>query len=131
MPKTLAVVLTTLLASSTAFSHHSFMAEFDYRKPVTVEGVVTRIEWINPHTFFHLDVMDDRGKVVSWALQTGSPSALVMRGWNRETIKVGDHVKVYGYQAKVKPTLAAARSVMLPDGRTVFGGQTDDGGPVK
>jgi len=131
MPKTLTVVLVTLFASSTTFAHHSFMAEFDQRAPVTLEGAVTRIDWINPHIFFYIDVKDNKGKIVSWTLETGSPNALMNRGWTRDTMKVGDRVKVYGYRAKEKPTVAAARSVTFPDGRTLFGGQMDDGGPVK
>jgi Family of unknown function (DUF6152) len=131
MSKTLTIVLVALFGSSTTFGHHSFMAEFDQRAPVTLDGVVTGIDWINPHIFFYIDVKNDKGKIVRWALETGSPNALMNRGWTRDTMKVGDHVKVYGYRAKEKPALAAARSVTFPDGRTLFGGQTDDGGPVK
>ena len=78
-----------------------------------------------------MDVKDNAGKTVKWALETGSPSVLIARGWTRDTLKVGDRVKVYGYSAKDKETLAAARSLVLKDGRTLFGGQTDDGGPPK
>ena len=112
-------------------AHHSFMAEFDQRKPVTLEGVVTKVEWINPHTYFYVDVKDTSGKLAKWVLETGSPSVLIERGWTRETMRVGDHVSVLGYRAKNRDKLAAARSVTLADGRTLFGGQTDDGGPPK
>jgi hypothetical protein len=112
-------------------AHHSFMAEFDQRTPVVVEGVVTNVEWINPHTYFYMDVKEPNGQTVKWALETGSPSVLIARGWKRDTMKPGDHVKVYAYRAKEKPNLAAARSVTFSNGRTLFGGQTDDGGPVK
>jgi len=122
---------SALLPAALVSAHHSFMAEFDQRKPVTLEGVVTSVEWINPHSYFYLDVKDKSGKTVKWVLETGSPSALLSRGWARDTIKVGDTVKVYAYRAKDKDTLAAARSVMLKNGRTLFGGQTDDGGPTK
>jgi len=120
-----------VLAVGPLWAHHSFMAEFDQREPVTLDGVVTKIEWINPHTVFYLDVKDDAGKAVNWVLQTGSPSALIARGWTRSSMKLGDHVTVHGYRAKERANLAAARSVTLADGRTLFGGQTDDGGPAK
>jgi hypothetical protein len=117
------------LASMPMLAHHSFMAEFDQKQPVTVEGVVTAINWQNPHTFFYVDVRDGNGKTVSWALETGSPNSLLVRGWTRETMKQGDRVSVRGYRAKDGSKLAAARSVTLADGRTLFGGQMDDGGP--
>ncbi len=120
-----------LLAVTSAFAHHSFLAEFDYRSPVTLEGIVKRVEWVNPHTYCDVDVKDQSGKAATWTLETGSPGSLASRGWTRDTIKVGDYVKVYAYQAKDKSSLAAARSVILKDGRKFFGGQTDDGGPEK
>jgi hypothetical protein len=120
-----------MLAALPLLAHHSFMAEFDQREPVTLDGIVTKIEWINPHTVFYLDVKEAGGRTVNWALQTGSPSALISRGWTRSSMQLGDHVTVHGYRAKERATLAAARSVTLADGRTVFGGQTDDGGPAK
>ena len=122
-------VVAGLVMVAPAVAHHSFMAEFDQREPVTLDGVVTKVEWINPHTFFYLEVKGESGQTVTWALQTGSPSALISRGWTRSAMKPGDHVTVYGYRAKERANLAAARSVRLADGRTVFGGQTDDGGP--
>jgi hypothetical protein len=106
------------------------MAEFDQQQPVTLTGTVTKVEWINPHTMFYVDVKDSSGRTVNWALETGSPSALVSRGWTRNSMNAGDRVTVHGYRAKDRPNLAAARSVNMPDGRVLFGGQTDDGGPV-
>jgi hypothetical protein len=119
------------LASMPMLAHHSFMAEFDQKQPVTMEGVVTDVKWQNPHTFFYVDVRDGNGKTVNWALETGSPNSLMLRGWTRETMKHGDHVSVRAYRAKADSKLAAARSVTLPDGRTLFGGQMDDGGPER
>ena len=125
------LVAAGLLVTASAFAHHSFMAEFDQREPVTLEGVVTKVDWINPHTFFYIDVKDQSGHTVNWVLETGSPSVLMIRGWTRDTMKLGDRITVYGYRAKSKAKLAAARSVTFADGKTLFGGQTDDGGPPR
>jgi Family of unknown function (DUF6152) len=119
------------MVSAPLLAHHSFMAEFDEKQPVNVEGVVTDVKWQNPHTFFTVEAKDGKGKKASWILETGSPNALILRGWTRETMKLGDHVSVRGYRAKAGSNLVAARSVTLADGRTIFGGQTDDGGPTQ
>lgn len=120
-----------LLTAMPTLAHHAFMAEFDQNQPLTMEGVVTAIKWQNPHTFFYVDVKGQNGKTVNWEMETGSPNSLRVRNWTKETLKPGDHVFVRGYRARTNPKLAAARSVTLPDGRTVFGGQMDDGGPTQ
>jgi len=120
-----------LLTAASASAHHSFLAEFDQRSPVTLEGTVKKVDWVNPHARFDIEVKDENGRIARWALETGSPGALMLRGWTRNTVKPGDHIKVYGYQARDKSSLAAARSVLLKDGRKFFGGQMDDGGPEK
>ena len=110
-------------------AHHSFAAEFDINKPVTLTGVVTKVEWMNPHARFYLDVKDENGNVVNWDLETGSPNGLLRRGWNRHSLKEGDVVTVQAYRAKDGTNMASARLVTLADGRKVFAGSAEDGGP--
>ena len=120
-----------LLGVAPLFAHHSFMAEFDKSKPVLIEGTVTEVDWINPHTLFYVDAKNEKGGTEHWILETGSPSVLIHRGWTKTTMKKGDHISVRAYLSKERHDKAAARSVTFPDGRTLFGGQTDDGGPMK
>jgi len=110
-------------------AHHSFAAAFDINKPVTLSGVVTKVEWMNPHARFYLDVKDENGNVVNWDLETGSPNGLLRRGWNRHSLKEGDVVTVQAYRAKDGTNMASARLVTLADGRKVFAGSAEDGGP--
>jgi hypothetical protein len=106
------VALCALLTATAALTaHHSFSSEYDAAKPVTLEGVVTKVEWMNPHVYFYLNVKDDTGKVTNWALEMGAPSGLQRQGWTRNTLAVGDTVKVEGSAARNGTKLANARNV--------------------
>jgi hypothetical protein len=126
-----AVAAGVALSSIPALAHHSFAAEYDRSKPVTLSGVVTKVEWMNPHARFYIDVKDDKGAVTNWQFELGSPNILIMQGWNRNSLKVGDSVSVHGFLAKDGTHLASASRVTLADGRKVFAGSSADGEPVK
>lgn len=110
-------------------AHHSFAAEFDASKAIRLTGVLTKVEWTNPHTYFYIDVKGEDGNVVKWGCEAGSPGALSRRGFKRGDLKLGDTVIVDGYRAKDGSNLVDARRVTLPDGRIVSGASAGDGGP--
>lgn len=112
------------------FAHHSFSSEYDGTKTFKVSGVVSKVEWTNPHVRFYVDVSEADGKVVTWNMELASPSALARNGWSSRTLKVGDKVTVDGYPGKVVETRGNARSVLLADGRSLFAGTADDSDPV-
>ena len=112
-----------------ALAHHSFAAEFDASKAIRLTGALTKIEWTNPHSYFYLDVKDEKGAVVNWGCEGAAPGALSRRGFKRGDIKLGDTLIVDGYRAKDGSHLIDARRVTLPDGRTIYGGTPGDGGP--
>ena len=101
------------LAATPALAHHAFSATFDANKPVKMTGVVTKIEWQNPHTWFYIDVKDETGKVTNWGMEMGSPNGLIRAGWTRSSLKVGDAVSVEGFQARDGSSLGNARVVIL------------------
>jgi DNA/RNA endonuclease YhcR with UshA esterase domain len=118
-----------LLAPSAALAHHSFSAEYDAKKPVTLKGTVTKVEWTNPHARFYVDVKDDSGNVTTWNLELASPNVLIRNGWTRHSLNVGDQVTVEGAQAKDGSQMANARSVVLADGKRVFAGNATEDAP--
>jgi hypothetical protein len=130
--KALALIAACLVTAAVpALAHHSFAAEYDNNKPLTMTGTVTKVEWMNPHARFYIDVKDQSGKVTNWEFELGSPNGLMRRGWTRNSLKEGDVVTVSGYHAKDGSNLGNARTVNLTDGRKVFAGSSDDGGPTQ
>ena len=125
----LGLVLLVVAASSRVLAHHSFAAEFDATKAIRLTGTLTKVEWTNPHTYFYLDVKDDKGEVVQWACESGAPGALSRRGFKRSLLKLGDTLIVDGYRAKNGANLMDARRVTLPDGQVLSGASAGDGGP--
>lgn len=109
----LAVTFGLFLGAPAARAHHSFAAEYDSKKPVTLKGIVTKVDWMNPHVYFYLDVTDESGKVTNWGLEMGPPNGLQRAGWTRNTMKVGDEVVVEGTLAKDGTNQANARSVTM------------------
>jgi hypothetical protein len=116
------LVLGLVVPVVSLFAHHSFAAEFDGNKQITLNGVVTKVDWVNPHAYIYVDVKGDDGTMVNWAIETGAPNALYRQGWRKDDLKTGDTVTLEAFLAKDGSHTAAARSVKLPDGRKVFAG---------
>jgi hypothetical protein len=120
-----------LLAAMPVLAHHSFAAEYDSTKPISLTGSVTKVEWMNPHARFYVDVKDEGGKVSNWEFELGSPNGLMRQGWTRSSMKIGDVVSVDGYVAKDGSKLGNARTIKTADGKKLFAGSTTDGGPTQ
>ena len=116
-------------AAMPVIAHHSFAAEFDAKKPVKLRGTVKKMEWINPHSWIHIDVKNDDGSVQTWMVEGGAPNALIRRGWNRDSLKPGTEILVEGFQAKDGATRANGRDITFPDGKKLFVGSSGTGAP--
>jgi hypothetical protein len=130
MPRLFAAAWLAMLAGGAPVAaHHSFAAEFDGQKPVTLRGTITKMEWTNPHAWLHIDVKGPDGKVVGWMIEGGAPNALLRRGWNRESVAAGTAIVVQGFRARDGSNRASGGDVTLPDGKKLFIGSTGTGAP--
>ena len=120
-----------ILAAAPVWAHHAFAAEFDAKKPIHLEGVVSKVELINPHSWIHVDVKDAKGAVTTWMVEAGSPNILLRRGLNKNSIPKGTPVIVEGFQSKDGSKRANGRDVTLPDGRKLFLGSSGTGAPYE
>ena len=124
-----AATAAILAANAPLIAHHAFSAEFDAKSPVTLKGPITKVEWINPHAWIHMDVKTPDGKVEQWMIEGGTPNTLFRRGVNKNSLPFGTAIVVDGYQAKDGTMKANGRDITLPDGRKLFIGSTGTGAP--
>jgi len=133
MRRTVAVIVAgmglLMMASAPAMAHHAFAAEFDAKKPIKLQGTVTKMEWINPHAWIHIDVKKPDGKIESWMIEGGTPNTLLRRGFTKNSLLPGTEILVDGYQAKDGSMRANGRDLTLPDGRKLFMGSSGTGAP--
>jgi hypothetical protein len=128
--KILAVVTTAAAMAIPVAAHHSFAAEYDGNAPITIEGTLKKVDWVNPHSWIHVDVKDASGKVTTWRCETAPPNGLIRRGWTKSSFKLGETVKVEGFKAKDgSPTMSASNATM--SGKRMFTGSSGDGSPVR
>jgi hypothetical protein len=128
---TVALACMLALMPPPAEGHHSFSAEYDGNKPITLKGTVKKMEWINPHAWIHLDVKNPDGTVTSWMIEGAAPNALIRRGWNRNSLQPGTEITVEGYLAKDGSKMANGREMTLPDGKRLFAGSSGTGAPYE
>jgi hypothetical protein len=118
-----------LLAAAAAFAHHSFAAEFDINRPIQLDGIVTKMEFSNPHSWLHIEVTTETGEKQEWMVEGGAPNALMRNGWNRNSVPPGIKVHVEGFQAKDRSFRASGREITLPGGQSLFMGQGGNAAP--
>ena len=131
MTRSIAVAALMVVGSAGALSaHHSFAAEFDANAPVTLKGTITRMEWINPHSWIHVDVKNADGSVTEWMVEGGTPNTLFRRGFTKDSLKAGTEIIVEGYRAKNGALRANGRDLILKDGKRLFLGSSGTGAPI-
>ncbi len=118
-----------VLCGAPLWAHHAFTAEFDAKRPIHLKGTVTKMEWINPHAWLHIDVKAADGSTTEWMIEAGTPNTLFRRGFTKESLKIGTEVVVDGYQARDGSNRGNGRDVTLPDGRKLFIGSSGTGAP--
>ena len=126
------VLITVIVAASVSpalRAHHSFAAEFDANQPVTLKGTVTKMDWVNPHTWIHLDVKNSDGTITKWMIEGGTPNTLVRRGFTKASLQAGTEITIEGYRAKNGANRANGADMILPDGRRLFMGSSGTGAP--
>jgi DNA/RNA endonuclease YhcR with UshA esterase domain len=129
--RSILALATALLASlaGPVSAHHSFAAEFDANQPVTLRGTITKLEWINPHSWLHVAVKNDDGTTTPWMIEGATPNTLLRRGFTRDTVKAGTEITIVGYRAKNGANRANGRDLVLPDGSRLFMGSPNTGAP--
>jgi hypothetical protein len=125
----IAVAILSFSATVSAWAHHAFAAEYDADKPFELTGILTKVEWVNPHSWIYVDVTGSDGKVTNWQFEFGAPNALVRRGLHKSDLAIGKEVHVKGYLAKSGQAVGNATSVTLPDGRNLYTGSSGTGAP--
>jgi hypothetical protein len=125
------VGLAALLGAGSLSAHHAFSSEFDASRPIILRGTVTKTEWINPHSWIHIEVKADDGTLASWAIECGAPNSLMRRGLNKTSIPIGTQIVVDGYQARDGSTTANAKDITTPDGKKFFVGSSGTGAPYE
>ena len=123
------IVIAVVVTGVSTSAHHAFSAEFDAAQPVELRGKVTKVEWVNPHTWIHIDVQETNGDLIAWEIEAGAPNALIRRGWRKDSLTPGTELLVFGYRAKDGSNRANGRDITLPDGKVLFAGSSGTGAP--